>query len=114
MNTPVPVKIPQRALAAKNKTSGPSSSASFRSGLSCRFSFIGARFSSRQARNGAGEITRGERLQIVNPFADADEMHRQAESRRDGDQDATARGAVELGHREPGDAGRAFEHLDLG
>src|ERR1700719_3753832 len=92
MNTPVPTKMSQRALAAKNKTSGPSSSASFGNGLSCGFSFIGIRFSSLQSRDGAGEITRGERLQVVNAFADADEMHRQAESRRDGDQNAPACG----------------------
>ena len=47
------------------------------------------------------------------PLADADEMDRQAELRGDGDEDAAAGGAVELGHDQAGDAGALAEDLDL-
>src|SRR5581483_11173646 len=40
-------------------------------------------------------------------------MHRQAELRRDGDQDSAARGAVELGHDQARDARDLLENLDL-
>ena len=40
-------------------------------------------------------------------------MHRQAELLGDRHQDAAARGAVELGHDEAGDAGDLAEDLDL-
>ena len=40
-------------------------------------------------------------------------MHRHAETLGDGDEDAAARGAVELGHHEAGDARGAPELLDL-
>ena len=61
----------------------------------------------------AGEIGRRERLEIVDAFADADEMHRQAEFPGDRDEDAAARRAVELGHHQPGDAGSLAEDFDL-
>ena len=41
-------------------------------------------------------------------------MHRHLEFLRDGDQNAAARGAVELGHGEAGDADDFAENLDLG
>ena len=41
-------------------------------------------------------------------------MNRQAELLGRGDQDAAARGAVELGHDEAGHAGHLAEHFDLG
>ena len=59
------------------------------------------------------EIARGERRQIVDALADADEMHRQAELGGDRHQDAAARGAVELGHDQSGDARDLAENLDL-
>src|SRR5580700_6861194 len=65
------------------------------------------------ARNRPGEITRRERRQIVDAFTDADEMHRHFELRRDGDQNAAARGAVEFGHDQPGDADHLAENLHL-
>ena len=63
--------------------------------------------------DGAGEIARRKRRQIVDALADADEVHRNLEFRRQRDQDAAARGAVELGHDEAGDAGDFLENLDL-
>ena len=61
----------------------------------------------------SSEIARRERFEIVDAFADADEMHGQREFLCDRDQNAAARGAVELGHDEAGDAGDAAENLDL-
>ena len=40
-------------------------------------------------------------------------MHRQGEFRRQRHEDTAARGAVELGHHQPGHADRFFENLDL-
>ena len=61
-----------------------------------------------------GEIPRHERLEVVDPLADPDAMHRQPKSFRDRHQDAAARRAVELGHREPGadSASLAYEALE--
>ena len=53
-------------------------------------------------------------LKIVNALADPDGMHRQPVLGGDGDQDAAAGGAVELGHDEAGDAGALAEDVDLG
>src|SRR5438552_12479182 len=66
-----------------------------------------------KSRERAAEILGRERRQIVDALADADEMDRQFEFLREGNQDAAARGAVELGHDEAGDAGDLAEHLDL-
>ena len=52
-------------------------------------------------------------FEVVDALADADEMHRQGEFVGDRDQNAAARGAVELGHHEAGDARGAAEDLDL-
>src|SRR4051794_19339951 len=54
-----------------------------------------------------------ERLEVVDGLADADVMDRQAIARGDGDQDAAAGGAVELGHDQAGDAGALAEYVDL-
>ena len=54
-----------------------------------------------------------ERAQVADALADADRVDRQAEFLRRRDQHAAARGAVQLGHHQPGDAGDLLEHLDL-
>src|ERR1700722_13856353 len=69
--------------------------------------------SPRNPRDGRGKILRGERAEILDTLADADEVHGYAVLRRDCHQDAAARGAVELGHHQAGDARRLGEHLDL-
>ena len=116
MNAAVPPKMPKRALAAKNRISGPISSASLSIGIELglrghRHSACGS-VSRRRPRSlisipaiARAKSLRRERRQIVDAFAHADEMHRQPKFGRDGDQDAAARGAVELGHHEPRDAG---------
>src|ERR1700722_12192666 len=63
--------------------------------------------------HGAGKIPRRERRQIVDALADTDEMPRHFELLCDGDQNAAARGAIELGHDEAGDADDLAENLDL-
>src|SRR5262249_54959923 len=65
-------------------------------------------------RDRACEILRRERREVVDTFAYPDEMYWQAVFRRNGNQDAAARGAVELGHDKTGDAGEVAKHLDLG
>src|SRR4051812_819539 len=127
-----------RVLARKNTSSGPRSSVSFRPGLSWALAGMGRCLpcllavviraggmrepgihgvkmtaSTVHPRNGLGEILGGKGREIVDALAHADEMHGQAVFVRDGDEDSAARGAVELGHREPGDAGDLAEHLDL-
>src|SRR6516162_9685305 len=80
-------------------------------------SFIGnfgvSRRHRRKLGNGAGEVAGGKRRQILEPFADTDIVDRHPELRRDGDQDAAACGAIELGHGKAGDADRLLEDLDL-
>ena len=63
--------------------------------------------------NRVGEIPRGERREIVDAFADADEVHRQFEFLGQRHQDAAARGAVELRHHEARDASGTMKCLDL-
>ena len=58
-------------------------------------------------------LVRIERAQVVDPLADADRVDRQAVFLGRRDQHAAARGAVELGHDQAGDAGDFLEHLDL-
>src|ERR1700747_2271812 len=127
-----------RELARKNSSNGPRSSTSLRRGLSSAFfAVMGAVCSlpdrqlpcrpglhrhrpsaedtiSFNPRDRPREILRRERCKVVDTFAHADEMHRQAVFRRNGNQDAAARGAVELGHDKPGDAGDVAKDLDLG
>src|SRR4051794_39549603 len=66
-----------------------------------------------ESGEGAAEILGGERGQIVNSLADADEMDRQFEFLGERNQDAAARGAVELGHDQSSNAGDLAEYLDL-
>src|SRR5216684_1766551 len=121
MNAAVAAKMPQRELATKNRISGPRSSPSLSSGW--MGGFAGACIdafpmdfspnSRLHARDGGGEITRHERLEVVDPLADPDAMYRQPKSFRDRHQDAAERRAVELGHHESGHAGDFREFLDL-
>src|SRR5438067_162481 len=123
--------MPKRELAAKNISSGPRSSTSLRAGLSWGLlamwrdvarsrGFViaddGGHGSVKRLRLKSGysprEILRRERRQIVDAFADPDEMHRQSVLGRDGGQDPAPRRAVELGHGEPGDTGDLVKHLD--
>src|SRR3984957_15927291 len=127
MKVAVATKMPKCELAKKNNASGPRSSASLRSGLSWGFAAIRAVVCSAtrspaqsgiepgriQSNHGAGEVARRKRRKIVDAFANADEVHRNREFRRDGDEDAAARGAVEFGHDEPGDADGLLENIDL-
>src|SRR5438045_2749462 len=50
------------------------------------------------------KIPRGEGCEIVDAFTDADKVHRQFEFLRQRHQNAAARGAVELGHHQAGNA----------
>src|SRR5262245_66579902 len=70
--------------------------------------------SSFNPRDRACKILRRERREVVDTFAHPDEMYRQAVFRRNGKQDATARGAVELGHDKTADAGDVAKHIKLG
>src|ERR1700732_669946 len=66
-----------------------------------------------QPRDGTGKIARLESFEVVRAFADPDEMHRKLEFLGDRDEDAAARGSVELGHDQTGNAGDTAENLDL-
>src|SRR5262249_18394048 len=113
MKVAVATKIPERALARKNSSSGPSSrvilSAGWIFGLADasagRFEIDSIPCSLLQAGDRGGKIARDERLEIVYSLADPDEMHWQPESFGDRHQNAAARRAVELGHGKPGHAG---------
>ncbi len=54
-----------------------------------------------------------ERFEILDPLADANRIDRQTEALGDGDQNAAARCAVELGDHKIGDAGDLLECLHL-
>src|SRR5476651_522198 len=118
MNTAVATKIPARsplatavgmigerngwnnaglALAKKNSTRGPRSSASLRSGLSCGFSAIAMPLRI-DPRYRAGKISCRKRREVIDAFADADEMNGQREFLRQGHENSAARGAIEFGH----------------
>src|SRR6476646_3432828 len=120
-----------RELARKNSSNGPRSSTSLSTGLSCGFfAFIAAHLA-RPRRNchrasrlagemfsfdsgdRPGEVPGREWREIVDTLPDADEVNRQAEFRGDGDQDAAARRAVELGHDKSANAGNVAKNLDL-
>src|SRR5580704_16166045 len=64
-------------------------------------------------RNGACKVSCGEGREIVDAFADANEVHGQWVFGGDGDKDAAACGAVEFRHDEPGHAGDLGELLNL-
>jgi hypothetical protein len=57
------------------------------------------------ARNRARKIPCGERGEVVDALANADEVDRQREFRGDGDEYAAARGPIEFRHHEASDAG---------
>src|ERR1700730_14777193 len=66
-----------------------------------------------QAGDGTGKFARLESFEVARPFPDTDEMYRKLEFLGDRDEDAAARGSVELGHDKTGDAGDTAENLDL-
>ncbi len=103
MKAPVAANRLNFAFTKKNTSSGPSSVASLNSGCGWVLSITcglgnptGTQQNLRFRQWRAGEIARGERREIVDAFADADEVHRQFELFRERHQDAAARGAVEL------------------
>src|SRR5439155_5433292 len=108
MKAPVATNRLNFALATKNTMSGPSSVASLNTGCGWFLSILAF-----NSCNRVGKIPRGERREIVDAFADADEVHRQLEFLRQRDQDAAPRGAVELRHHESGDAGGTMKCLNL-
>src|SRR3954454_5045415 len=130
MKAPVAMNKLPLALATKNTKSGPSSVASLNSGCGWVLSIVSLHFwfghdlvrkpvptfrdhALFNSCNRIGEIPRGERREILDAFADADEVHRQFEFLRQRHQDAAARGAVELGHHEARDASGTMKCLDL-
>src|ERR1700682_3595756 len=108
MKAPVATNRWNLAFAIKNTSSGPSSVASLNSGCGWVLSILAF-----NSCNRLREIARGERREIVDAFADADEVNRQFECLRQGHQEAAARGAVELGHDEPRDPSGTMKRLDL-
>src|SRR5690349_11650269 len=108
MKAPVATNRLNFALATKNTSSGPSSVASLNIGCGWFLSMLTFNSCDR-----VGEIARGERREIVDAFADANEVHRQLEFLRQRHQDAAARGAVELRHHQPGDPSGTMKCLDL-
>src|SRR5947199_9608668 len=99
MKAPVATNRLNLALATKNTMSGPSSVASLNSGCGWVLSILAF-----NSCNRLRKIPRGEGRQIVDAFADADEVHRQFEFLRQRHQDAAPRGAVEFCHDESSDA----------
>src|SRR6202034_4245550 len=98
------------------------SSASLRSGLSWGFAVMRGGVcsldrwpaqSGTEPGDGAGEVARRKRRKIVDAFTDTDEVHGNGEFCSNGDQNAAARGAVELGHHQPGNADGFLENIDL-
>src|ERR1700753_3434689 len=112
MKAPVATNRLNLALATKNTNSGPSSVASLNSGCGWVLSIM------RPSKlfdpgDRLGKIPRGEWREIVDAFANADEMHRQFMFFRERDQNAAARGAVKLCHDKTGHAGGAVKCLNL-
>jgi hypothetical protein len=64
-------------------------------------------------RDRAGKISCRKRREVIDAFADADEMNGQREFLRQGHENSAARGAIEFGHGEPGDACDFKEDFDL-
>ena len=62
---------------------------------------------------GGNEAVRVERFHVVDPFAEADELHRQAELLLDGEHRAALRRAVELREDDAGALHRLRELLGL-
>src|ERR1700738_183498 len=96
------------ALAIKKIISGPSSVASLNSGCGTVL-FISVLNSCDRLR----EIPRSERREVVDAFADTDEMHRQLVFLSQGHQNAASRSAVEFCHDEARHPRRAMKRLDL-
>src|SRR5215471_15084089 len=120
--------MPAAAFVPKNTSSGPSSMASLSrtdgadsiAAFVCAFGFAdvvsrsGCGFIlTLHAGDGAREIVRVERLEVIDALADADGIDGQFEALGDRDQDAAARRAVELGHDEARHSGDLPENLDL-
>src|SRR6185295_884248 len=108
MKAPVATNRLNLAFATKNTSSGPSSVASLNSGCGWVLSILAF-----DSCNRVGEIPRGERREIVDALADADEVHRQFEFLRQRHQNAAARGTVEFRHHEARDASGTMKCLDL-
>src|SRR3954453_22676923 len=108
MKAPVATNKLNFALAMKNTSNGPSSVASLNKGCGWVLSILAL-----NSRNGLGEIASGERREVIDAFADADEVHRQFELFRQRHQNAAARGAVEFGHHQAGNASGTLKRLDL-
>src|SRR5262245_7043685 len=116
--------MPATALVPKNTSSGPSSIASFAqtersaSGVDLA-TFTGISVSgcgfilASGPGDGAGEVLRIERLEVVEALADAHRVDGELKALRDGDQDAAPCRAVELGHDEAGHARDLLEDLHL-
>src|SRR5215831_7178264 len=115
----------KRTSTVTNSSKGPISRASLSHGLSLEFSVMGdlgpcskchwsvpspSRFKSGDR---TGKVARGERRQVVDAFSDADEVHGKRKFRRNGDEDAAARGAVKFGHDEAGDTSDLGKLLHL-
>src|SRR5579872_2968149 len=117
INAPVATNRLNLAFATKKTSKGPNSVASLNSGCGWVLSITHSRFlfdaSCVDPRDRLGKITGGEGREIVDPLADADEMHRQFVFLRQRHQDSAARGAIELCHDKAGDAGGAMKRLDL-
>src|SRR5580704_12879869 len=108
MNAPVATNKWNFRLTTKKTTNGPSSVVSLNSGCGVVLSMLAF-----NPCDSLREIPRGERRQIVDTLADADEMHRQSMLLRQRDQNAAARRAVEFRHHEAGDTRGTMKRLDL-
>src|SRR3954447_2186686 len=108
MKAPVATNRLNLALATKNTNSGPSSVASLNSGCGV-FLFIRSLYSCDRLR----KVACREWREILDAFADADEVYRQFVLFRQRHQDAAACGAVKLGHHKAGDARGTLECFDL-
>src|SRR5258705_3783507 len=108
MKAPVATNRLNFALATKNTMSGPSSVASLNTGCGWFLSSLAC-----NSCNRVRKVACGERREIVDAFADADEVHRQFEFLRQRHQDAAARCTVEFRHHETGDASGTMKCLDL-
>ena len=94
----------------KNSISGPRSSASLSQGLSL-FLFGHVAIQSYQCARAKSRAVNGCRSSMPSPTPM--KCTGRPKFVGDRDQDAAARGAVELGHHQPGDARGLAEHLDL-
>src|SRR6476620_9198227 len=114
--------MPAAALTPKNTSSGPSSMASLAASAApdsgrcvCAPGAAsgGCGIACVQTGDGPCEVLGVEGLQIVDPFADADGIHRQTEALGDCRKNAAPRRAVELGHHQAGHARNLLKRLHL-